>query len=51
MSAVGQVLADLFCPLHHLREGHGPLPPDDETKAQDSMHRSPNDFWGYIVPR
>lgn len=51
MSAVGYVLADLFCPLHHLRVAHGSLPPGDETKAQESVHTSPNDFWGYIVPR
>jgi hypothetical protein len=42
--------ADLFCPLHHLRIPHSRLPPSDETKAQDSMHTPPDDFWSDLVP-
>ena len=51
MSTVRKVLADSFRPLHHLSVGNGSLPPGDETKAYESVHTSPNDFWCYLVPR
>ncbi len=51
MSTAGWALTDLFCLLHHLRIAHSSLPPDDETKTQESMHTAPNDFWGDLVPR
>jgi hypothetical protein len=40
----------LFRPLQHLGVPHSPLPPRDKTETQNSVHASPYNFRGELVP-